>query len=129
MQAADARKFDHSARGRWFDGARDGCISAERHMGSVLVVIGDVLADQAEQMPLAEHHDVVEQFAAQRAHPSFGESVLPWRPRRDTDLPDAQVVHPRVEFGAEDGIGAASHGSGRGSQGGPWVGRRSRGTS
>jgi hypothetical protein len=31
---------------------------------SVLAVIGDVLADQGEQMPLPEHDDVIEQFAA-----------------------------------------------------------------
>jgi hypothetical protein len=45
-------------------------------MGSVLVVVGDMLADQAEQMPLPEHDDVVEQFSARRADPPLGESVL-----------------------------------------------------
>jgi hypothetical protein len=35
-------------------------------MGSVLVVISDMQSDQALQMPLAEHDDVIEQFAAQR---------------------------------------------------------------
>jgi hypothetical protein len=52
-------------------------------MGSVVVVVGDVLTDQAEQMPLPKHDDVIEQFAAQRADPPLGESVLPWRPRFD----------------------------------------------
>ena len=41
------------------DVAHVGGSAAERHMGSVLVVVGDVLADQAEQMPLPEHDDVV----------------------------------------------------------------------
>jgi hypothetical protein len=55
-------------------------------------------------MPLAKHDDVIQQLAAQRTHPSFGVPVLPRRTRRDADLADAQVVHPRVELGAEDGI-------------------------
>jgi hypothetical protein len=32
-------------------------------MGSVVVAIGDALTDQAEQMPLSKHDDVIEQFA------------------------------------------------------------------
>ena len=39
-------------------------------MGSVLVVVGDMLADQAEQMPLPEHDDVIKQFSAQCIHRS-----------------------------------------------------------
>ena len=76
-------------------------------MGSVLVVVGDVLADQAEQMPLAKHDDVIQQFAAQSADPPLGESVLPRRARRDPQLADAEVVHAGVEYGAEDGIAIA----------------------
>jgi hypothetical protein len=77
VQGADARKCDHSARAR----CRDPRVSADRRMGAVLVVMGDVLADQAEQMPLAEHDEVVEQFA-QPDCPSPGKAVLPRRPRR-----------------------------------------------
>jgi hypothetical protein len=55
-------------------------------------------------MSLPKHDQVVERLAAQRADPSLRVSVLPRRARRDADLPDAQVVHPRVELGAEDGI-------------------------
>jgi hypothetical protein len=46
-----------------------------------------MLADQTEQMSLAEHDDVVEQFAPQRADPPLGESVLPWQARRGPHLP------------------------------------------
>ena len=64
-------------------------IAGERHTGSVLVAVGDMLADQAEQMPLPEHDDVVEQFSAQRADPPLGESVLPRRARRGPELLNA----------------------------------------
>jgi hypothetical protein len=76
VQAADAAKGDDLSGAGRFDGARDRRIAAERHVRSVPVVVVDVLADQAEQMPLAEHDDVVEQFAPQRPDPPLGESVL-----------------------------------------------------
>jgi hypothetical protein len=64
VQPANARKCDDFACARWFHGARDRRIAVERHMGSVLVVVGHVLADQAEQMPLPKHDEVVEQLSA-----------------------------------------------------------------
>ena len=82
-QAADSRKCEDFSCTRWFDGSRDRSIAAERHVGSVLVVAGHVLADQSEQMPLAKHDYVIQKLAAQRAHPSFGVPVLPRRTRRD----------------------------------------------
>jgi hypothetical protein len=82
VQAADSRKCDDLSCTRWFDGSRDRSIAAERPVGSVLVVVGHVLADQSERMPLAKHDDVIQQLAAQRAHPSFGVPVLPKRTRR-----------------------------------------------
>jgi len=94
VQAADPRQGDDAAHVRRFRGARDRRIAAERHMGSVLVVVDDMLVDQAEQMPLPEHDDVIEQLSAQRAYPPLGESVLPRRARRDPELLDAQIVHP-----------------------------------
>jgi hypothetical protein len=60
VQSADSRKCDDFSCARWFDGSRDGGIPAERHVGSVLVVVGHVLADQSEQMTLAKHDDVVQ---------------------------------------------------------------------
>ena len=107
VQPADARKCDDVPGVRWFELAPDRCVAAQRHMGSVLVVVGDVLPDQAEQMPFSKHDYVIQQFAAQCADPSLGESVLPGRARRDPQLADAEVVHAGVECGAEDGIAIA----------------------
>ena len=67
VQAADAWKCDNLAGAGRLERARDRRIAAKRHVRSVPVVVLDVLADQTEQMPLAEHDDVVEQFAPQRA--------------------------------------------------------------
>jgi len=76
VEPTDAGKCHDSATARRLNGTRDWCVAVERHVRSVLVVIGDVLADQAEQMPLAKHDQVIEQLAAQCAHPSFRVSVL-----------------------------------------------------
>ena len=59
MKAAYTRKYDDLAGTRWFDGAPGPRVAAQRHMGPVLVVVGDVLANQTEQMPLAKHDEVV----------------------------------------------------------------------
>ena len=55
-----ARERDHPATARRLDGARDRRVATKRHMRSVLVVIGDIRAEQAQQMPLAKHDDVTE---------------------------------------------------------------------
>jgi hypothetical protein len=41
-------------------------------------------------MQLSKHDEVIEQLAAQRAGPSFGESVLPGRAWRNPELPNAR---------------------------------------
>jgi hypothetical protein len=60
VEPTDAGKGDDSATARRFNGTRDGRVTIERHVRSVLVVVGDMRADQAEQMPLAKHDHVIE---------------------------------------------------------------------
>jgi hypothetical protein len=64
VEASDSGKCDNFARARRFGSARDRRIALERHVRSILVVIGDVLAHQPEQMALPKNNDVVEQLAA-----------------------------------------------------------------
>ena len=66
-------------------------------MRSIAIVVSDVLANETEQMSFTQYDDVVEKLATQDPDASFGESVLPGRPRRDPNLLDAQVVDARVE--------------------------------
>jgi putative transposase len=63
-KASDTGKCDDLARARRLGSARNRRIAPKRHMRSILVVVGDVVTDQAEQMPLPEDNDVVEQLAA-----------------------------------------------------------------
>src|SRR2546426_5449282 len=47
-------------------------------MGTDGVVVGEVRAQQAAEMALIEHDDVVQAFPADRADQAFGEGILPW---------------------------------------------------
>jgi hypothetical protein len=64
VQASDAGKCDDLASARRLGSARNRRIALERHVWSILIIVGDVVTDQAEQMPLPEDNDVVEQLAA-----------------------------------------------------------------
>ena len=97
VQAADPWKCDDPPRTRRFHGPPAGRVAVERHVRAILVVVGDVVANQTQQMPRTEHEHVVEQLASQRAHEPFGEAVLPRRPGRDTELSNAEMLDSRVE--------------------------------
>jgi hypothetical protein len=45
---------------------------------SVFVVVVDVFAQQAIQVPLVHDNHVIQQLPASAADPSFGNSILPW---------------------------------------------------
>jgi hypothetical protein len=60
---------------------------------SVFVVVVDVFAQQAMQVPLVHDDHVIQQLPASAADPSLGDSILPWTPkgrsaRLDSDIPD-----------------------------------------
>jgi hypothetical protein len=98
MKPADARQPDDPARACRSDGARDRRVSAEGHVRSVVAVVGDVEADQSEQVPFPEHDHVIEQLSAERPHPALCETVLPRRTWCDAQLLDAEVGDARVGF-------------------------------
>jgi hypothetical protein len=52
-------------------------ILAETQVATVLVVVADVRPDEANEMTLAEDHDVLEELSTAAADPALGGSVLP----------------------------------------------------
>jgi len=46
-------------------------------MRAIFVVVGNVFSEQAFQVPFIERDDVIEQFSAAAAHPTFGDAILP----------------------------------------------------
>src|ERR1035441_8395625 len=54
-------------------------------VGSVVVIIGNVLRQESLQMSLIQRDYVVEQVAAAASDPTFGDPILPGTPNRGTD--------------------------------------------
>ena len=79
-------------------------------MGSIVVVIANVIEAEAHQMPLVEWDYVIQHFASYAAHPSFRDSVLPRTANARPDRLDSarlqKCTHRGAEFGVvvEDGV-------------------------
>ena len=54
-------------------------ILLERKVRAHTIVVGRVIRQQMAEMPFAQHHDVVEALAADRADQPFDMTVLPRR--------------------------------------------------
>ena len=69
-------------------------------VGSVVVIIGNVLREQSLQMALIQGDHVVQQVAAAASDPTFGDAVLPGALNRGTDRCHLQLAHRRWHFQA-----------------------------
>ena len=78
VETAHTGKPDNPGTRRWsrFERPPVRRISQPR-MNAFSVVVGDVFTKPSMQMPFIEDNDVVQQFAATSADPSFGDPVLP----------------------------------------------------
>lgn len=60
------------------------CFSSRRsflvqsEVGSVIVVIANVLGHEALEMAFIEHHHMVKQISTARPDKTFGQAILPW---------------------------------------------------
>ena len=50
---------------------------AQPEMGSVVMIIRDVLGQEPPEMALVQRDDMIEQIAAATANPALGDTVLP----------------------------------------------------
>src|ERR1017187_733357 len=99
MQPAHALLADHCAL---FQRA---CPASRRllvqpEVGSVVVIIGNVLGEKALQMSLIQRDYVVEQVAAAASDPTLGDPILPGTLNRGTDRCHPQRAHRRWHFQA-----------------------------
>src|SRR5664280_288316 len=69
-------------------------------VGSVVVIIGNVLGEESLQMALIQRDHVVEQVAAAASDPTLGDPILPGTPNRGTDRCHVQRAHRRWHFQA-----------------------------
>src|ERR1022692_1401858 len=69
-------------------------------VGSVVVIIGNVLGEEALQMSLIQRDHVVEQVAAAASDPTLGDPILPGTLNRGTDRCHLQRANRRWHFQA-----------------------------
>src|ERR1019366_7710288 len=77
-------------------------------VGSVVVIIGNVLRQKSLQVALIQRDYVVEQVAAAASDPTLGDPILPGTPNRGTDRCHLQGAHRRCPFQAVLRIGISS---------------------
>jgi len=79
MKATQPRHPDHlmSWRRPRFDGSSIRSIFVERVVNSVLVIVGDVIADEPAQMAFAQRDDVIKNLTPRAADPALRDPVLP----------------------------------------------------
>lgn len=81
-QPADHRDADNTTLTGRFDGPREWCIACQRQVTPGLMVVVEVYRQNAMQMLLVEHDDMVETFTADGPAEPFHERILPRTPMR-----------------------------------------------
>ena len=84
-----------------------GTVVVERLVWPRGVVVGEIRAQEAAEMGLAQNDDVIEALAADGADDAFDERVLPGRPRGDEHLANPHAGDAPGEGLAVDGISIA----------------------
>src|SRR5437773_10121042 len=132
MKSSDLRDRD-DAPARWrLHVARMGAVVVEGLMRARGVVVREVTAQQASEMPFVDHDDVIEAFPSNRPDDALREWILPGRAGGDEDLANPHAFHPPYEHVAVDGVPIAEQVLGRclfrevldkllGGPGGGWV--------
>ena len=82
VQATDFWNLDDDAESRRFDWPSVGCVLVEREMGSSAMIVGKVRGQDATQVRLAQHENMVQTLAPDRADEPLGEGILPRAMRR-----------------------------------------------
>jgi hypothetical protein len=98
MQATDFGTLHDPARPGELDGPDVRRVLVEREMSASLVIVPEVVGQDAAQVPFAEDENVVQTFAPDRTDEALGERILPWAVRCDDDFLDIHALHaaPKV---------------------------------
>ena len=73
-------------------------------MSSILVVVADIVGKESLEVALVAGDDMVEQIAAATAHPSLGDSILPWSAEGGANRFCAHGFHGGQDFKPELGV-------------------------
>ncbi len=70
--------------------ASGGSLLAKRKVGSVVVIVGDVLPEKLSEVAFVENDNVIEEFASDTPDPALGNAVLPGTSVCRSGRPDAE---------------------------------------
>jgi hypothetical protein len=100
VQPAQAWQRSHSGMADcpWLDRTSAGRVFAQRVVDAVLLVIADVLADDAAQVFFIDRNDIVEDLAATASNPVWSKNGY-WRREFMMDVP-----HAREQMGPAVGL-------------------------
>src|SRR5919106_2897759 len=102
VESADFRELYDLARRGELDRPEVWSILVEREMGTRPVVVGEVPGEEAVEVSLAEHEDMIQALAPDRADEPLAERVLPRALRRREHLLDPHALHAAPELLAID---------------------------
>jgi hypothetical protein len=107
MQASDHGYLDDSALVGVLHRSGLRSVLLQREVRSPTVVVGEVVSQQATQVRVVPHHDVVEALAAQGPDEAFHVRILLRRPRRRLDFVDPHGLGSTREHDPVDRIAVA----------------------
>ena len=106
MESAEPGQGDHlGIAGRpELNGTMRGCLLPEIVMGPVVVIVGEVLLEDAFQMSLVENDHAIETFSSDGSDKALHVRALPWASWRDQDIFYSHSLDPIPEDIAVDAV-------------------------
>ena len=107
MKTADLRNGDHLTLGWWLYLPWEGSVPIQGEVRAGVVVVGNVVLEDALKMRFSENDQVIDALASNRPDDSLSVRVLPGGSRSGDDLSYAHSLNSCMEVGAVDGIAIA----------------------
>src|SRR5664280_170317 len=92
VQATDFRQLNHLSQFRTLDGSRFRGVSFQRQVTAGTMVVLKVTAQDATQVPLIQHDDMVQAFSPDGTNQPFDVGILPRRSRSREHFLYAQAL-------------------------------------
>ena len=113
MESTEQGQGDDVASVGWFNGARFRSILVERPVGTVLMIISEVIREPLTQVVLVEHDYVIQTFPADGTDQALDAGILPGRAWCNEFLFHAQELNSAHKFQTVNAIAIAEEITGR----------------
>jgi hypothetical protein len=107
MESPHLGHRDDPAEGRGVNWSWLWAVHRQRQMGTEAMVIPEVIGQNAPQMGLVQHDDVIEHLPTDAPDEPFHIRILPWRAWGNQDLLDLHMPDVLPKVGAINGVAVA----------------------